>query len=185
MFANIAKYGLIGGLVVGIIDITMFVSMGDEPHHLQYGMLIGYTVMLVALSTVFLGIKRQRDHEQGGVIRFWPAFGMGVAISVIAGIFYVVAWEASQAISGADFASFYAQTMLEQARSEGKSAAELARMSAEFAQFKLNYANPMWRIPMIFTEIFPVGVLVSLISAALLRRPSFMPARRPVAALSP
>jgi hypothetical protein len=178
MFGNIAKYGLIGGLVVGIIDFTMFVSMGDEPHHLQYGMLIGYTVMLVALSTVFLGIKRQRDQAQGGVIRFWPAFGMGVAISVIAGVFYVVAWEASQAISGADFASFYAKSMLDQARAEGKSAAELARMSAEFAEFKLKYANPMWRIPVIFTEIFPVGVLVSLVSAALLRRPNFMPARR-------
>jgi len=177
MFGNIAKYGLIGGLVVGIIDFTMFVSLGDNPH-LEYGMLIGYSVMLVALSTVFLGIKRQRDKDQGGVIRFWPAFGMGLAISFIAAIFYVVAWEASQAISGADFATVYSNAVLEQARARGQSAAEIAKMAAEMAQFKLQYANPMWRIPMIFTEIFPVGVLVSLVSAALLRKPSFMPARR-------
>jgi hypothetical protein len=177
MFGNIAKYGLIGGLVVGIIDFTLFVSLGDNPH-LEYGMLIGYSVMLVALSTVFLGIKRQRDKDQGGVIRFWPAFGMGLAISFIASVFYVTAWEASQAISGADFATVYSNAVLEQARAKGESAAAIAQMAKEMAQFKVQYANPAWRLPMIFTEIFPVGVLVSLISALLLRRPSFMPARR-------
>lgn len=178
MLANIARYGLVAGLLVGIIDFAMFVSMGDQPHHLQYGMLIGYSVMLMALSAVFLGIRRQRDHVQGGVIRFWPAFGMGLAISFIASVFYVVAWEASQAIAGGDFAAFYANTMLQQAQAEGKSASEIAAMSAELAQFKRDYANRMWRIPMIFAEIFPVGVLVSMVSAALLRRPQFMPSRR-------
>ena len=38
--------------------------------------------------------------------------------------------------------------------------------------------NPLLRMPMTFTEIFPVGVLVSLISAGLLCKPSFLPARR-------
>jgi len=182
MFKDILKYGLIGGLVVGGIDFTMFTLAGDQPHF-QYGMYIGYTIMLVALSTVFLGIKHHRDAELGGVIRFWPAFGMGLAISFIAAVFYVAAWEASQAITHADFATAYSNFVLEQARAEGKSAVELAKMSAELAQFKLQYANPMFRLPMVFTEIFPVGVLVSLVSAALLRRPQFLPARRmPVAA---
>ena len=179
MFSDILKYGVIGGLVVGLINFTLFTLAGDQPHF-EYGMYIGYSVMLVALSTVFLGIKRHRDVEQGGVIRFWPAFGMGVAISFIAGIFYVAAWEASQAVTGADFATAYSNYMLEQARAKGESAAAIARMSAEFAEFKVMYANPAFRLPMVFTEIFPVGVLVSLVSAALLRRPSFMPARSPI-----
>jgi hypothetical protein len=112
MFKDILKYGLIGGLVVGGIDFTMFTFAGDLPHF-EYGMLIGYTVMLVALSTVFVGIKRHRDVELGGVIRFWPAFCMGLAMSFIAGVFYVVAWEASQAITHADFASVYSNAVLE------------------------------------------------------------------------
>jgi hypothetical protein len=177
MFRGILKYGLIGGLVVGGIDFTMFTLAGDQPHF-ENGMLIGYTIMLVALSTVFLGIKRHRDAELGGVIRFWPAFGMGLAISFIAGIFYVAAWEASQAITHADFATAYSSFVLEKAKAEGQSAAQLAQMSAELAQFKVQYANPMFRLPMVFTEIFPVGVLVSLVSAALLRKPGFLPARR-------
>src|SRR6478735_12534760 len=102
MFRDILKYGLSGGLIVGGIDFTMFTLAGHQPHF-EHGMLIGYTIMLVALTTVFLGIKRHRDVELGGVIRFWPAFGMGLAISCIAGACYVAAWEASQAIVGGDF----------------------------------------------------------------------------------
>ena len=44
----------------------------------------------------------------------------------------------------------------------------------EFADM---YANPIFRIPMTFTEIFPVGVLVSLVSALLLRNSRVFPAR--------
>src|SRR3546814_12654255 len=35
----------------------------------------------------------------------------------------------------------------------------------------------MFRLPMTFVEIFPVGVLVSLVSAAVLRNPRVLPAR--------
>jgi hypothetical protein len=177
MFRNILKFGLISGLIVGGINFAIFVGLNDQPH-MEYGMLIGYTTMLVALSAVFVGIKKYRDQELGGVIRFWPAFGMGVAISFIAGIFYVAAWEASQAVTGADFATFWANHMLEEARARGDSAAAIAKMSAEMAQFKVQYAKAVFRLPMVFSEIFPVGVLVSLVSAALLYRPSFLPARR-------
>jgi hypothetical protein len=44
--------------------------------------------------------------------------------------------------------------------------------------FKVQYANPMYRLPMTFVEIFPVGVLVSLVSAGLLRNSRFLPFRR-------
>jgi hypothetical protein len=177
MLNTILKYGLIGGLIVGGIDFAIFTLLDDAPH-LEYGMLIGYSVMLVALSTVFVGIKQHRDRDRGGVIRFWPAFGLGLAISFIAGVFYVLAWEASQAVTGGDFASVWANAMIEQARAQGESAAAIARLTAEMAQFKVQYANPWFRLPMVFSEIFPVGVLVSLVSAALLRRPGFLPARR-------
>ena len=39
------------------------------------------------------------------------------------------------------------------------------------------YANPLFRLPITFTEILPVGLIVSLISALLLRNSRFMPAR--------
>lgn len=69
----------------------------------------------------------------------------------------------------------YAAAMLAQARDKGASAAELARITADMASMKTLYANPLFRMPMTFVEIFPVGVLVSIITAALLRNSRFLP----------
>ncbi|MGA9334966.1 MAG: DUF4199 domain-containing protein [Rudaea sp.] len=176
MLKKIISYGLIAGVISGgLLCVTTIGMTGNPPKH---GMLIGYTIMLVALSAVFVGIKRYRDDDLGGVIRFWPAFGMGVAISFIAGIVYVAAWEAAVAVTHMDFAASYSAAMIEQQKAKGVSAEELARFVAEMERFKVQYANPLFRLPMVFIEIFPVGVLVSLVSAGLLRNSRFLSTRR-------
>jgi Protein of unknown function (DUF4199) len=176
MFRKILSYGAVAGLIVGIpLSVLVVASNGHEMH---YGMLIGYATMLVALSTVFIAIKRHRDVDLGGVIGFWPALGLGLGISFVAGIFYVLAWETTVALTHLDFANGYARMMIEQKKASGVTGAALAKFTAEMEQFKVQYANPFYRLPMTFAEIFPVGVLVSLASAGLLRFSSFLPARR-------
>lgn len=177
MLRTILKYGVIAGLVVGGFELVTFTMFSGMPP-LKYGMLIGYTTMLIALSAVFVGIKRHRDVDRGGVIGFWPAFGIGLGVSFIAGIFYVLAWEAVQAMTHMDFATSYANAIIASEKAKGASAEALAKLSADMAAFKVQYANPMFRLPMTFAEIFPVGVLVSLVSAGLLRNSRFLPARR-------
>ena len=44
-------------------------------------------------------------------------------------------------------------------------------------KFKQQYANPLFRVPATFLEIFPVGLLISLISAAVLRNSKILPAQ--------
>jgi len=176
MWRNILKYGLIAGLVVAIPMNLMMATMSDHAP-LAWGMVFGYVTMLVALSAVFIAIKRYRDGELGGVIGFWPALALGIGISVIAGIIYSFAWELSLALSHADFASAYANTLIAEKKAAGASAEAIAKLTAEMDAFKVQYANPLYRMPMTFTEIFPVGVLVSLISAALLRNRRFLAAR--------
>jgi hypothetical protein len=176
MLRYILIYGLIAGLVVGVPLSILTLSMSGHTM-MNYGMLIGYLTMLIALSAVFLAIKRHRDVDLGGVIRFWPALALGLGISFVAGVIYVIAWEASCAIAHADFAGAYARAMIAQQQAKGVSGAALARFRAEMEAFKAQYANPLYRWPMTFAEVFPVGVIVSLISAALLRNSRFMPAR--------
>ena len=177
MLFTIIKYGAIAGVVVAAFMFATFLGF-DEMLPMPWSMVIGYAGMLVALSAVFVGIKRHRDVDRGGVIGFWPAFGMGLGISLIAAVFYVVAWEAVLAITDMDFIATYSSAMLEQARAEGASAEALAKLAADMEAMKVQYANPLFRLPMTFVEIFPVGVLVSLVSAALLRNPRFLPAPR-------
>jgi hypothetical protein len=177
MLRNILVFGSIAGVVVGIPLFTLTVTMS---HHvpLSYGWAIGYTTMLVALTAVFVGIKRYRDADLGGVIKFWPALFLGLGISFVAGVFYVLAWEAALTFTHMDFAGDYAKLMIEQEKAKGVSGAALAQFIAQMNQFKVQYADPLYRLPMTFTEIFPVGVLVSLVSAGLLRNSRFLPARR-------
>jgi hypothetical protein len=176
MLRSILIHGTIAGLIVGTILSALVVTVGEQMGG-PAGMAVGYLSMLVALSAIFVAIKQRRDRDLGGVIRFWPAFGMGVAISAVAGVLYVLCWEITQAVTGFDFASFYADYLVDQAREAGATGAALEPAKADAEAFRVSYANPLWRLPMSFSEIFPVGVLVSLVSAALLRNSRFMPAR--------
>jgi len=177
MFRKIAIFGVIGGVIVATPMLVMTFAMPGAMEH--GGMLLGYTIMLVALSMVFLGVKSQRDNELGGVIRFWPALGMGLAISVVAGLFYVGAWEICMSTMQGDFIGEWAKSEIAQRRAAGMSAADLAKFTAQMDALRANYANPLYRMTMtFFMEIFPVGVIVSLVSAGSLCFPRFLPARR-------
>lgn len=179
MLRTILNYGTLAGLLVGIPTFATFVLLGENHPSGGWGMALGYSIMLLGMSMVFLAIKRRRD-EQGGVIRFWPAFGIGLAISLVASVFYIVAWEAALAATGIDYIGAYIASAIADKRAQGASPAELARFAAEMSQFKVQYADPLFRIPITLTEILPVGLLVSLVSAGLLRNPRLL-AARPVA----
>lgn len=176
MLQKILAYGLIAGLITGAPLFVVAVTMQGHPPP-TWGMAAGYLTMLIALSAVFVAVKRHRDRRLGGVIRFWPAFGMGLAISLVAGIVYVLAWEAALAYTGIDFAGVMAKQMIAAKAAEGVAGEELAKYAAGVEEFRVNYGKLWYRMPLTFAEIFPVGLLVSLVSAALLRNSRFMPAR--------
>lgn len=177
MLQSILRNGFIAGLIVGLPMIAMWIVLGENGPKGAIGMVIGYTTMLVALSVIFLAVKHRRDVINGGVIKFLPAFLMGLGISAVAGILYVLAWEITLALSGFDFGAMYAEHLTEAARARGATEAELAAEMEKARNFAKMYANPLFRMPITFTEILPVGILVSLVSALLLRNSRFMPAR--------
>ena len=176
MTSLILRYGIVGGLIGAIPMLVQWLPL-KEGDHPPGGLMLGYTVMLVALTTVFLGVKQYRDRKLGGVIRFLPALGVGLGISTVACVFYVIGWEIVTAYGDFDFTGWYTKSMIEAARANNASPAELQQAIAEAESFAKSYAKPWVRIPITFVEMFPVGVLVSLISAALLRNSRFMPSR--------
>lgn len=172
----ILKYGLIAGLIVALPMGVMTVVMGhDLP--MAWGMVIGYTSMLLAFSLIFVATKRHRDINLGGVIRFWPALGMGLAITLVASMIYAATWEVIMMTTDMNFMETYSQAILAQEKARGASAEVLAQKAAEMAEFAEMYAKPWYRFMITLTEILPIGILVSLICAILIRRPGFLPAR--------
>jgi len=182
MIRRILGYGLISGFFVIGVSVTVIATVGDNPGN-GLGLWFGYLTMLVGLSAILAAVKQYRDRDLGGVIKFWPAFGLGLAIATVAGVAYVIGWEIYLAATHYTFVDKYVEATLAGKRAVGVTGAAYAKVVAEMEQMRKSYANPLMRSGMTFLEIFPVGVLVALVSAALVRNPRFLPARsRPVAA---
>lgn len=171
MKRTILTYGLISGAIIILGMIATIVLSA------KHSLFLGYLIMLVGLSAILLAVKSHRDKALGGVIKFWPAFLIGLGVAVVAGLAYVAIWEGYLAITHYRFMDDYTAQMLAAKKAEGLSGAAYDKLAAEMAQMTKNYANPLYRMPMTFAEIFPVGLLVALVSAALLRNPKFLPAR--------
>ena len=172
----IAVYGAIAGVIV---MLGMAINIGFVADHGTMGMVAGYLSMLVALLFVFVGVKRYRDVDLGGVITFWKALGVGLGIGSVASIFYVLGWELYMWQTGGTFMADYIAKSVENMRAAGKPAAEIAKFAADMGAIAEQYENPLFRMALTLTEIFPVALLVSLVSAALLRKSSFLPATQP------
>jgi Protein of unknown function (DUF4199) len=168
-------YGLISGLVIITAMIGVIALTGGEGHSVW----LGYLIMLVALSAILVGVKQHRDQALGGVIRFVPALLVGVGIALVASLAYVAIWEVYDAATHRTYMTSYVAETLEARRAAGVSGAAYDKLVADMETLQRRYANPLFRLPMVFLEIFPVGVLVALVSAALLRNPRFLPARAP------
>jgi hypothetical protein len=172
------RYALIYGAIAGAIVIAVITAglAFELPNHFQ-SMWFGYLVMLTALSLIFIGVKRYRDAECGGTIRFGRAFGVGLAIAVVAGLVYVAGWESYLATTDGNFMAAYSDRMLADMRASGASAADIAATEAQLATAIEWYRQPLLRMLITFSEIFPVGLLVALVSALVLRNPRVLPAR--------
>jgi hypothetical protein len=167
-------YGSLAGLVVVLVLIAGMTVLKGHGLTSEW---FGYLTMIVALSAIFLGVKRYRDEALGGVIKFLPAFALGLGIAVVAGIIYVAVWETYLAISGYHFMDDYVASIIAAKKAHGLSGAALAAEIAQLDAMKVQYANPLFRLPMTFLEIFPVGFIIALVSAAVLRFHKVLPAR--------
>jgi Protein of unknown function (DUF4199) len=166
------------GAIAGAIELALLaLSMGLVSDHGTLGMVLGYLSMLIAMSLVFVGVKRFRDEHKGGVIGFWKAFGVGLGIAGIACLFYVLGWELYMSLTDNAYMADYIATAIAEKQAGGASAAEVAAFKAEMDGFVEMYKNPLIRFAITLSEIAPVALLVPLISAALLCRRGFMPAK--------
>ena len=172
----ILVYGAVAGLIVAVPMIALMVTLTAETAP-DNGALYGYLTMLVALTAVFVGVKHYRDKVLGGAVRFMPALLVGLGIAGVASVIYAVGWEVSLALTGFDFAAATTKEMIDAARARGASPDDLERVTEQAAAFARMYANPLFRLPITFAEMFPIGVVIAALSAALLRNSRFLPAR--------
>lgn len=130
----------------------------------------GFVFMILALSTTLIGVKNYRDKEKGGVISFKDAFLSGFYIILVTSVIYVVGWMIYYPTIATDFNEQYMTFQLEKYEAGGLTGEELSKATADLSRQIEMYKDPMIRIGFTFLEIFPIGLIVAVIAALILKR---------------
>lgn len=170
MKKTVLKFGLIAGCIVTAMMVFSTYQLYGNEEKFEPSAVFGYLSMLVAFSFIFVGIRNYRNQHNGGVITFGKAFKIGFLIALIASVFYVVVWLVEYYFFIPDFMDRYADFVLNQAKSEGLSAAQLQVKVEEMEMYKDWYKNPIFLILLTFAEILPLGTVIALISSLILMR---------------
>lgn len=164
----VLTFGLIAGAILAgmmFLTVPFMDTIGFDR-----GEVIGYTSMLVAFLLIFFGVKSFRDNVAGGTITFRRAFAVGGLIALVASACYVAAWQVVYYKLAPDFVPRYQAHVMEKARADGASDAELAKRQADMERFGEMYKNPLVNVGITFLEPLPVALVVALVSAGVLSR---------------
>lgn len=164
----VLTFGLIAGVILSVLMIATIPFM--DRIGFDYALVVGYSTMVLAFLLVFFGIRSYRENVGGGQISFGRAFSVGILIVLVASILYVVTWEILYFNFIPDFFDKYANYLVEKSRAAGASAEEITAQTKQMNDMKVMYNNPFYNAAFTFLEPLPVGLVMTLISAALLRR---------------
>jgi amino acid transporter len=174
----ILTFGLIAGAIISVF-LFIFIAVWENSKKMIDSELVGYATMVIALSMVFFGIKSYRDNYQKGAIKFWKGFQVGLLISLIASLMYAITWETYMQVRPASYQAFvdyYIECQINKKKEKGASAAEIDQEVKRMDDFRRIYSNTAIRLGITLMEILPVGIIIALISAAVLRKKDFLPA---------
>ena len=173
MQKTILTYGLICGAVLGgfmLATVPFMENVGD------WGYVVGYASMLLGFLLVYFGVRSYRDNVAGGRISFGRALLVGGAIAFIGMCCYVATWEIVYHTMMPDFMDKYAARQIDKVRASGASAEVIAKKQQEMDAAVQMYKNPVMNVAFTFLEPLPVAIILTLVSAAVVRRREPLPA---------
>lgn len=170
MKKTVLVYGLISGLISGgMLWISMWYMDSKDIPDFDGSMWLGYASMLLAFLLIYFAQASYRDNIGGGHITYGKAFQIGLLVTLISSIFYVVSWMVIYAYMVPDFMDKYQAYELRKLELSGTSPAVIAEKKKTMTAMMESYKNPIYRVAFTFLEIFPVGLIVSLISSFIVR----------------
>jgi len=161
-------YGFISGVIAGALMLTTMPFMNKLEG--GTGLAVGYTGILLSGLLIFFGVRSYRENVGGGTITFGKGFQVGILIAVISSCFYVATWELIYFKLEPDFCDKHFGAQVERLKASGAPPEKIAEAEQQLASMKKLLANPVTNAAMAFIEPFPVDLLITLVSAAVLRK---------------
>ena len=170
MTKTVLIFGLIAGFIISVLmDTSLLLASRIGSGH---SMVLGYTIMVASFLLIYFGIRSYRDNELAGQITFGRAFACGILIALITTVCYVVSWEILYFNFMPHFMDSYFAAQIHKVQSSGLDPASIAAKVAAIQQSQQSYQNPLINAAYTFIEPMPVGLIITLVSAAILRRKS-------------
>ncbi|MGA7109095.1 MAG: DUF4199 domain-containing protein [Terracidiphilus sp.] len=164
----VLTFGLIAGVMISVLmDGSLLVAHKIGSGH---SMALGYTMMVASFLLIYFGVRSYRDNTLGGQISFGRAFACGLLIAVITTVCYVATWEVLYFNFMPHFMDSYFAAQIQRVQASGLDPAATAVRVAAIERSQQLYQNPFVNMAYTFIEPLPVGLLIALLSAALLRR---------------
>jgi uncharacterized protein DUF4199 len=160
------------GVLSGVLSAAMMAATMPFAEAIGFDrmLVVGYTSIVISFLFVYFGVRSYRDNVLGGQISFGKGFQAGMLITLISCFFYVSAWLVVYYNFIPDFADKYAAYLVEDQRANGASQAEIDKVVEQSEQMKAMLENPLINAAVTFTEPFPVGLIITLISAGVLKK---------------
>ena len=169
MKKTVLTFGLIAGLIISVLmDGSLLLANKIGSGH--NSMLLGYTMMVASFLLIYFGVRSYRDNNLAGQISFGRAFSCGILIALITTVCYVATWEVLYFNFMPHFMDSYFAAQIHKIQSSGLDPATTAAQVAAIQRSQQLYQNPFVNMAYTFMEPLPVGLLITLISAAVLRR---------------
>src|SRR6202021_348682 len=164
MKKTVLTFGLISGVMISVLKggslvLANKISAG-------HSMLLGYTMMVASFLLIYFGVRSYRDNTLGGQISFGRAFACGILITLITTIFYVAMWEILYFNFMPHFMDSYFAAQIHKVQSSGLDPATTATRIAAIQRSQQLYQNPFVNMASTFLDPLPVGLIITLTSAA-------------------
>ncbi len=168
MKKTVLTFGLISGVILCVLmggQLLLADKIGSG-----HSLVLGYTMMVASFLLVYFGIRSYRDNTLAGQISFGRAFACGLLITLIASVCYVAMWEIVYFNFMPHFMDSYFAAQIHKIQSSGLDPATTAARVAAIQRSQQSYQNPLVNMAYTFMEPLPVGLILTGLSAAILRR---------------
>src|SRR5271170_4799079 len=168
MKKTVLTFGLIAGVIISVLmggSLLIADKIGSG-----HSMVLGYTMMVASFLLIYFGIRSYRDNTLGGQISFGRAFACGILITLITCVIYVATWEVIYFNFIPHFMDSYFAAQIHKVQSSGRDPVAIAARVAAIEHSQQLYQNPLVNMAYTFIEPLPVGLIITLVSAAMLRR---------------
>lgn len=163
----ILTYGAIAAAIT--TAAVTFTCIFHDKMDTTYAMLFGYSTMVLSFCFTYFGMASFKKNN-GGVISFKQSMKIGMGIVLIASAAYALVWVILYNTVFPDFMAQYSARQVSEMQKAGATPAEITRTLEQMKDYQKIYDNPLTNFLFtFFVEPLPVGIVVTLISAGIVK----------------